>query len=273
VECLDGECFHSKINAHIDTAKAGIANIVQISTTWRPAKDKPTAELSPTEYRVIGNAEQDSSTVPTCENATPAIVTYGHSVGTIHLVCADQDCAVHHPRRLGPTAAGRTDDAWEKEIEERRLEADRRKDEKEQREKRLRNLILRMPSSGTEEQMRFVLSALVTGDLDDSVERIARRLEGQEPDHTKSSDDVCAEAISTCMPSSLFGYLAELALGSWIDLPRPEEPDYLAEAEKLFPNVQKTTADPARRTPVKAAKKTYATKTAAKKAAAKSKRR
>jgi ParB family chromosome partitioning protein len=52
--CLDGECFRAKINAHIESAKAGVANLVQISTVWRPAQDKPTAELSPMEYRKIG---------------------------------------------------------------------------------------------------------------------------------------------------------------------------------------------------------------------------
>lgn len=265
--CLDGECFRSKITAHIESAKVGVANLVQISATWRPAKDKPTAELLPTEYRIIGKDGPDSNPVPTCESAAPAIVTHGHSIGTVHVVCADQDCAVHHPRRLGPTTTGRTDDAWEKQMEERRQEQERRKVEKEQREKRLRSLILRMPSTGTEEQTRFILRALVTGDLDDAMERIALRLEGDQPDHSKSSDDMCAEAIATCMPSSLFGYLAELALGSWVDFPRPEGCDYLADAEKLFPRTPKAPVELA-----KAAKKAP-TKATAKKAAAKKAKR
>ena len=266
--CLDGECFRAKINAHIESAKAGVSNLIQISTVWRPAQDKPTAELSPTEYRKIGATSQDDKDVPTCDSAAPAIVTYGHGVGTIHLVCADHDCAVHHPRRSGPTTAGRTNDEFEREMEERQRETERRKAEKEKREKRLRNLVLRAPSTGNEEQMRFILTALVMGDLTDAMERIAVRLEGDEPDHNKGSDDVCAEALATCMPSSLFGYLAELALGSWVDLPRSEERDYLAEAEKLFPKAPKPSADTAKTT-----KKVPAKKTAAKKAAATTERR
>lgn len=256
--CLDGECFRSKINAHIECAKTGIANLLQISTTWRPAKDKPTAEVAPTEYRIVGKAGEDTDPIPTCDSSSPAIVTYGHSVGTIHLVCADQDCAVHHPRRSGLTTAGRTDEEWQRQQEERQQEQERRRAEKEQREKRLRGLILRMPSTGSEDQLRFVLTALVTGDLDDAMERIALRLEGDQPDHTKSSDDVCATAVTNCLPSSLFGYLAELALGSWVNLPLPEERDYLTEAEKLFPKAPKAVA-----TPAKTTKKTAATKTTA----------
>ena len=67
--CLDGECFRLKINAHIESAKAGVANLVQISTVWRPAQDKPIAELSPTEYKKIGPTGQDDSTVPSCDSA------------------------------------------------------------------------------------------------------------------------------------------------------------------------------------------------------------
>jgi len=269
--CLDGECFRSKINAHIESAKAGIANLVQISTTWRPAKDKPTAELLPAEYKVIGIAAQDGNAFPTCESAAPAIVTYGHNMGTIHLVCADTDCAVHYPHLSDDDSEDETNTEWERKQEERRQEQERRKLVKEQREKWLRNLILRIPTTGTEDQMRFVLTALVTGNLFDSMERIALRLEGGEPDHNKDSEDVCAEAIATCMPSSLFGYLAELALGSWVDAPQTEERDYLAEAEKLFPKAPKPAAEAAKATKKVPATKTAA-KTAAKKAAAKTKR-
>jgi hypothetical protein len=49
-----------------------------------------------------------------------------------------------------------------------------------------------------------------------------------------ASDDVCADAIDSLMPSSLIGFLAELALGSHVDVPRPEEHDLLKEALALF---------------------------------------
>ena len=48
------------------------------------------------------------------------------------------------------------------------------------------------------------------------------------------SDDVCADVIDGLMPSSLIGFLAEVALGSYVDLPQPDERDVLKEALDLF---------------------------------------
>ena len=49
-----------------------------------------------------------------------------------------------------------------------------------------------------------------------------------------ASDDVCADVIDSLMPSSLISFLAELALGSHVDVPQPEERDLLKEALALF---------------------------------------
>ena len=81
--------------------------------------------------------------------------------------------------------------------------------------------------------MRFLLKALVTGNVEDSLERIAARLDDDES-VIKASDDVCADVIDRLMPSSLIGFLAEVALGSYVDLPQPEERDVLKEAMDLF---------------------------------------
>ena len=81
--------------------------------------------------------------------------------------------------------------------------------------------------------MRFLLKALVTGDVENSLERIAARLDD---DNTVNvgSEDVCADVIDGLMPSSLIGFLAEVALGSYVDLPQPDERDVLKEALDLF---------------------------------------
>ncbi len=104
------------------------------------------------------------------------------------------------------------------------------------------------------------------------MERIALRMEADAGDNDRSSDDVCAEAIASCMPSSLFGYLAELALGSHVGFPNEGERDYLAEADALFPKTPKQQT--CVRKPV-ATKKTAAAKNKATtpKTAAKAKRR
>lgn len=226
--CFDGECFRAKINSHIESAKSGVAELVQISTMWRPVKDRPVGELAPTEYIVIDRPNGEPAT--TCGSATPAIITHGHGVGVLRVVCADQDCPVHHPSR-----SIENDDDSDAEWQERQKQAEiEREKKKKLREKRLRSLTLQFPASVTEAQTRFLLTALVMGNLDDAMERIALRLEDGATDGDKSSDDICAAAIADCMPSSLMGYLAELALGSFVDLPREEEIDYLGLADKLF---------------------------------------
>ncbi len=60
------------------------------------------------------------------------------------------------------------------------------------------------------------------------------------------------------MPSSLIGFLAEVALGSYVDLPQPEERDVLKEALDLFtaPKSAQTAAKPtSKKTPKATAKK------------------
>lgn len=263
--CLDGECFRAKITAHIESAKSGIAGLIQISTTWRPAKDKLEAELVPFEYRVIGPDGQGGREVANCDSAAPAIITYGSGIGTMKVVCANHDCAVHFPKRA---TEDRTDEEWETRMKRNEEEREERKRQAAKRKERLRALVSRMPSSGSEAQSRFLLTALVNCDLDEAMERIALRLEGGAGDHNTSSNEVCAEAIGSCPPTSLFGYLVELALGSHVGFPNEGERDYLAEAETLFPRTPKPPTPPKRQGPAKkvapSRSKTATTKTAAK---------
>ncbi len=142
--------------------------LIQISTKWRPAAERPERELLPTEYKRVQSSSEGETAEPVCPHVTPAIVTHGDGIGKRLHICADQDCPVHHPSRT------HTPDP---DFEERQRQAEREREErkvqKAKREKSLRSLILRFPSSATEAQIRFLLKALVTGDLDDSLERIA----------------------------------------------------------------------------------------------------
>ncbi|SEC87442.1 ParB/RepB/Spo0J family partition protein [Terriglobus roseus] len=256
--CTNAICFRSKIAAHIERAKSQNAALVQISTGWRPEKDRPTGELAPFEYTVIAGEEAEEGDVPphTCPNAAVAIVTYGSGLGQQYTVCTDKNCSVHHPRRRADTGDSEEDSDFEERMQQAQLEREKLQKQKEQREKRFRSLILRFPSVGSEAQTRLILTALVRGDLDDAMERIALRFEDGSPDGDKGSDDVCADAVSSCPSSSLFGFLAELALGSWLGLPRPGEPDYLLEAEKLFPKTARPTREGKKTTPRKSLKTT-----------------
>jgi hypothetical protein len=143
-------------------------------------------------------------------------------------ICAAPDCPVHRPKYTIALAP---------DFEQRQQEAQQQREERQQqrdkREKALRALILHFPSTATEQQMRFLLKALVIGDLENSLERIAARLD-DDKSVNMASDDVCADVIDSLMPFSLIGFLAELALGSHVDVPQPEERDLLKEALALF---------------------------------------
>lgn len=262
--CLDAACYRTKVATLISRHSAANPELVQISSEWRPAGSAPEGQLLPHQYTVVKPATgEDDETKPACPSAVPAIIAHGSNVGRTLEVCTNRECPVHHPRH---TPSSNAPD-FEEKMQQAQEERDQRKWEREKREERLRALIMRFPFSATEQQMRFLLTALVTGDLDDSMGRIAQRLEADETSE-KGSDEVCADAIASCMPSSLASYLAELALGSFIDLPRPEEKDYLAEAETLFAAeafATKMTQARARHTRHKAAAKKATPKPAPKK--------
>ena len=260
--CLDAVCYRSKVTALVARETAAHPGLIQISTEWRPATDRPAGELSPNEYRRVNPSNGNEPTEPLCAHVTAAIVTYGDDIGRRIDICADQDCPVHRPRRTYTP-----DPEFEQRQQQAQQEREERKQQKAKREKSLRALILRFPSTATEAQLRFLLKALVTGDLDDSLERIAARLDDDKT-VDMASDDVCVEVVDSLMPSSLIGFLAELALGSYVDLPQPEQRDVLKEALALFavpkttptppkprPTCKKTTRVAAKRTSATAAKK------------------
>ncbi len=97
--CLDAGCYRSKIAALVARETAANPGLVQISTEWRPANDRPAGQLLPNEYRrVLAPKEaHGEATEPVCPHVTSAIVTHGDSVGQRLTICADQDCPVHRP--------------------------------------------------------------------------------------------------------------------------------------------------------------------------------
>lgn len=225
--CLDAACYRSKVAALIEREAAAHPGLVQISTEWRPATDRPTGQLLPTEYRQIQPRDIEAAGIePVCSHITTAIVAHGIGMGKRIHICADQDCQVHRPRReADPETLAR--------IEQAARERGEAKQRREAREQELRSLILRFPSAVSHTQTRFLLKALVSGELHYALRRIALRLADHETNN-QSSDEVCSEVIDSLMPSSLPGFLAELALGSYVDLPDPEQRDFLHEALTVF---------------------------------------
>ena len=190
---------------------------MQISIEWKPANERPAGQLLPNEYRRVQTRKEGpgEATERVCSYVTTAIITHGDSIGKRLPICTAQDCPVHRPRHVVTQAPD-----FEQRRQKAQRESEERQHQRDKREKALRSPILRFPSTATEQQMRFLLKALVTGDLENSLERIAERLDDKTVN--MASDDVCAEVIDSLMPSSLVGCLAEPPLGAIWTCPNPK---------------------------------------------------
>jgi ParB family chromosome partitioning protein len=98
-QCLDGACYETKINAHIDRELAARPELVQIENGYRSPKEKRPDAVQRGHFREVEqNDNPDAERVTPCEAAKPAIIVYGKRVGTILTVCTDNNCPVHDPR-------------------------------------------------------------------------------------------------------------------------------------------------------------------------------
>jgi ParB family chromosome partitioning protein len=97
--------------------------LVQISTAYGGQKEGSPV-LPRNKYTAIrddkpkSKVEAKRSEFKVCKFTTEAIITEGSEVGTIHKVCANPSCAVHHPKQ--PTS--RNDETWKAEQEKQRKE-------------------------------------------------------------------------------------------------------------------------------------------------------
>ncbi len=141
-QCLDGECYQSKVAAHIDRELAAQPQLVQIETAWRTAKDQRPGTLSKYSYRVLDTPENPDAE-PACPHSKAAMIVFGREAGTIVAVCTDMHCSVHDPAAVAGHAAEEDDDnpvpvmepvsedETEEEAEQRRVDYERRRSEQE----------------------------------------------------------------------------------------------------------------------------------------------
>ncbi len=98
-QCLDGACYETKVNAHIDRELAARPELVQIENGYRSPKEKRPEAVQRGHFREIEQTDNpDAEPVAPCEAAKPAIIVYGKRVGTTLTVCTDNNCPVHDPR-------------------------------------------------------------------------------------------------------------------------------------------------------------------------------
>ncbi|MDR5730680.1 MAG: ParB/RepB/Spo0J family partition protein, partial [Terriglobia bacterium] len=121
--CTDPGCYGAKVSAHVAKSIAAKPELVQISTTYGGQKEGSPV-LPRNTYTAIRDDKpksKDDAKRPeykVCKFTTEAIITEGSDVGTIHKVCANPSCPVHHPKQ----SASRNDEKWKAEQEKQRKE-------------------------------------------------------------------------------------------------------------------------------------------------------
>ena len=121
--CTDPRCYNAKLAAHVVKTVAAKPNLVQISTAYGGQKEGSPV-LPRNKYTAIRDDKpksKDDAQRPEfkeCKFAADAIITEGSDIGTIHKVCANPDCPIHHARKQRPA----TDAAFKAEQEKRRRE-------------------------------------------------------------------------------------------------------------------------------------------------------
>jgi ParB family chromosome partitioning protein len=121
--CTDPGCYAAKVSAHVASTIAAKPELVQISTAYGGQKEGSPV-LPRNKYTAIqGEKPKDKQQAQrpeykTCKFTTEAIITEGSNVGTIHKVCADPSCPVHHPKQT----TSRDDEKWKAEQEKQRKE-------------------------------------------------------------------------------------------------------------------------------------------------------
>jgi len=121
--CTDPTCYQAKVQAHIALTIAAKPELVQISTAYGSQKEGSPV-LPRNKYTAIREQQpksKDEAKRPefkVCKFTTDAIIIEGSDVGTIHKVCANVSCQVHHPKRQ----TSRNDDKEKAEREKQRKE-------------------------------------------------------------------------------------------------------------------------------------------------------
>jgi ParB family chromosome partitioning protein len=123
--CVDPACYQAKLSAHIAKTVAAKPQLVQVSTAYGTQKEgSPVLPRNRyTEIRDEKPKSKEEAQRPeykVCKFTSEAIITEGSDLGTIHKVCANPDCLVHHPKKANN--AGANDAQWKAEQEKRRRE-------------------------------------------------------------------------------------------------------------------------------------------------------
>jgi ParB family transcriptional regulator, chromosome partitioning protein len=145
-QCLEGLCYQTKVAAHIDRELAAQPHLVQIETTWRPAKEQRRGILPKHSYRELDTPDNPDAEPP-CPHAKSALIVFGRNAGNIITVCTDNHCPVHDPAtaarlakqeadNLAPVIEPEPEEETEEEAEQRRADYEQRRTEHEAEQQR-----------------------------------------------------------------------------------------------------------------------------------------
>jgi ParB family chromosome partitioning protein len=121
--CTDPTCYQAKLSAHVAKTIAAKPELVQISTAYGGQKEGSPV-LPRNKYTAIRDDKpksKDDAKRPeykVCKFTTEAIITEGADVGTVHKVCANPSCPIHHPK----PQTSRDDEKFKAEQEKQRKE-------------------------------------------------------------------------------------------------------------------------------------------------------
>jgi ParB family chromosome partitioning protein len=100
--CTDPSCYQAKVGAHVAKQIAAKPELVQISTAYgKPGESKVLPRNQYTAIRDEKPKSKEEAKRPefkVCKFTSDAIITEGSEVGTVHKVCANPICPVHHPK-------------------------------------------------------------------------------------------------------------------------------------------------------------------------------
>jgi len=143
-QCLDGACYETKVNRHINRELAAHPELVQIENGYRSPKEKRPGAVQRGHFREIEQTDNpDAEPVVPCEATKTAIIVYGRRVGTTLIVCTDNNCPIHDPREAArraqqeqenpiPVMAPAAAEETEEEAVQREAEYQRRRKEYEE---------------------------------------------------------------------------------------------------------------------------------------------
>jgi ParB family chromosome partitioning protein len=122
-QCTDPTCYQAKVDAHVAKTLAAKPELVQISTAYG-VQSEGSPVLPRNKYTAIRDdrpKSKDDAKRPEfkeCKFTIEAIITEGSDIGTLHKVCANTNCPVHHPKQTN----NRDDAQWKAEQEKQRRE-------------------------------------------------------------------------------------------------------------------------------------------------------